>query len=62
MHCDIARQKTNNNVIPAQAGIQSLRALLCFFGVVIKTVLDVTNVINLDHGFCLWIPAFAGMT
>jgi hypothetical protein len=26
-----------------------------FFGIVIKTVLDVTNTINFDHGFCLWI-------
>jgi hypothetical protein len=32
------------------------------FDVVIKMVLGITNVINLDHGFCLWIPAFAGMT
>jgi hypothetical protein len=32
------------------------------FGVIIKMILGVTNAIYLDEGFCLWIPACAGMT
>jgi hypothetical protein len=57
----IEKPKTNNNVIPAKDGIQSPDSAMRF-GVFIRTVLAVTNAINLAHGFCLWIPTFVGMT
>jgi hypothetical protein len=59
---NIAEQKNQQQRYTREGGYPEPLDSAMLFGVVIKTTFNVTDTINLDHGFCLWIPTFAGMT
>jgi hypothetical protein len=51
MHCDIAIQKNYQQRHTSEGWYPEPSGFAMLFGVVIIMVLDVTNAINLDHGF-----------